>query len=73
MQPGVIVADPLCAAAARGLFRASDPASTEWAAIGPTIATYAGGIRCIRYGVTWDAVLSRRERERKNVMSTSHQ
>lgn len=58
VQPGVIVADLQRAAAARGLFYAPDPASAEWATIGGTIATNAGGMRCIRYGVTRDAVLS---------------
>lgn len=58
VQPGVVVADLQRAAAERGLFYAPDPASAEWATIGGTIATNAGGMRCIRYGVTGDAVLS---------------
>lgn len=58
VQPGVVVADLQRAARARGLFYAPDPASAEWATVGGTIATNAGGMRCIRYGVTGDAVLS---------------
>jgi glycolate oxidase len=58
VQPGVIVAELQRVAAERGLFYAPDPASAEWATVGGTIATNAGGMRCIRYGVTRDAVLS---------------
>jgi len=58
VQPGVIVADLQRAAAARGLFYAPDPASAQLATIGGTIATNAGGMRCIKYGVTREAVRS---------------
>lgn len=58
VQPGVIVADLQAAASEVGLFYAPDPASAEWASIGGTIATNAGGMRCIKYGVTGDAVRS---------------
>ncbi|TXK13716.1 FAD-binding protein [Microbacterium hatanonis] len=58
VQPGVVVADLQRAAAAVGLFYPPDPASAEWASIGGTIATNAGGMRCVKYGVTRDAVRS---------------
>lgn len=58
VQPGVTVAELAAAAAEHGLFYAPDPASAEWATIGGTIATNAGGMRCIKYGVTRDAVRS---------------
>lgn len=58
VQPGVTVAELATAASAAGLFYAPDPASAGWATIGGTIATNAGGMRCIKYGVTRDAVRS---------------
>lgn len=58
VEPGVIVADLHRAAAAAGLFYAPDPASSAMASVGGTIATNAGGMRCVKYGVTRDAVRS---------------
>src|SRR5690606_35686119 len=58
VQPGVLVADLAAAAAELGLFYAPDPVSAEWATIGGTVATNAGGMRCIKYGVTRDSVRS---------------
>ncbi|MBN9612354.1 MAG: FAD-binding oxidoreductase, partial [Actinobacteria bacterium] len=58
VQPGVIVADLARAVEAVGLFYAPDPLSAPWATIGGTIATNAGGMRCIKYGVTRDSVRS---------------
>lgn len=58
VQPGVTVAQLQHAASEVGLFYAPDPASAEWATIGGTIATNAGGMRCIKYGVTRNAVRS---------------
>jgi glycolate oxidase len=58
MQPGVIVADLQAAVAERGLFYAPDPASAELATIGGTVATNAGGMRAVKYGVTRDSVRS---------------
>lgn len=58
VQPGVIVADLAQAARDVGLFYAPDPASAEIATVGGTVATNAGGMRCIKYGVTRDAVRS---------------
>lgn len=57
-QPGVIVSDLAEAAAAEGLFYAPDPASAQIATLGGTVATNAGGMRCIKYGVTRESVRS---------------
>ena len=58
VQPGVIVSDLAAAAEEEGLFYAPDPVSAQWATVGGTIATNAGGMRCIKYGVTRDSVRS---------------
>ncbi|WP_104045156.1 FAD-binding oxidoreductase [Arthrobacter sp. ZGTC412] len=58
VQPGVVVDDLNRAAAAHGLMYAPDPASSATATIGGTIATNAGGLRCLRHGVTADNVLA---------------
>jgi glycolate oxidase len=56
-QPGVINADLKKAVAAQGLFYAPDPASYETCTIGGNLGTNAGGLCCVKYGVTRDAVL----------------
>jgi len=58
VQPGVITADLDAAAAEHGLRYAPDPASAAFSTIGGNIATNAGGLRCVKYGVTRDAVLA---------------
>ncbi|MFC4034823.1 FAD-binding oxidoreductase [Streptomyces polygonati] len=58
VQPGVITADLDRAAGAYGLRYAPDPASAAISTIGGNIATNAGGLRCAKYGVTRDSVLS---------------
>ena len=58
VQPGVLNADLKAAVAAQGLFYAPDPASYEICSIGGNIGTNAGGLCCVKYGVTRDAVLS---------------
>ena len=58
VQPGVINADLKAAVAAEGLFYAPDPASYESCSIGGNIGTNAGGLCCVKYGVTRDAVLA---------------
>jgi glycolate oxidase len=58
VQPGVINADLKQAVAAEGLFYAPDPASYEMCSIGGNIGTNAGGLCCVKYGVTRDAVLA---------------
>ncbi|MDT9595020.1 FAD-linked oxidase C-terminal domain-containing protein [Nocardioides zeae] len=57
VEPGVLTADLDAAAAAYGLMYAPDPASAAISTIGGNIATNAGGMRCVKYGVTRDAVL----------------
>ena len=57
VEPGVINADLQRAAAEHGLMYAPDPASFEISTIGGNIATNAGGLRCVKYGVTREAVL----------------
>lgn len=56
--PGVVTADLDAAAAAHGLRYAPDPASAAVSTVGGNIATNAGGLRCLKYGVTRDAVRS---------------
>ena len=57
-QPGIINAELKNAVAAEGLFYAPDPASFEFCSIGGNIGTNAGGLCCVKYGVTRDAVLA---------------
>ena len=57
VEPGVINVDLQTAAAEHGLMFAPDPASFEISTIGGNIATNAGGLRCVKYGVTRDSVL----------------
>jgi glycolate oxidase len=56
VQPGVVNADLSRAAADRGLFYPPDPASWETSTIGGNVATNAGGLCCVKYGVTGDFV-----------------
>jgi glycolate oxidase len=58
VQPGVVNATLGAAAAAEGLWYAPDPASREFSTIGGNIATNAGGLCCVKYGVTRDALLA---------------
>ena len=57
-EPGVVLADLDAAARRRGLFYAPDPASHRIATLGGSIATDAGGLRCVKYGVTRESVLA---------------
>jgi glycolate oxidase len=57
VQPGVLNADLKTAAAAHGLWYAPDPASSAFCTLGGNVATNAGGLCCVKYGVTRDAVL----------------
>lgn len=57
VQPGVLNADLKRAASAQGLFYAPDPASSEYCTLGGNVATNAGGLCCLKYGVTREAVL----------------
>ena len=57
VQAGVITADLDAAAAEHGLMYAPDPASHQISTIGGNIATNAGGLHCVKYGVTRESVL----------------
>jgi glycolate oxidase len=57
VEAGVITADVDRAAREVGLMYAPDPSSFEISTIGGNIATNAGGLRCVKYGVTGDSVL----------------
>jgi glycolate oxidase len=60
VQPGVVNNDLKAAVAARGLWYPPDPASAPWSTIGGNVATNAGGLCCLKYGVTRDYVLGLR-------------
>jgi len=57
VQPGVVTADLAEAARSAGLFYPPDPSSRAWSTIGGNLATNAGGLCCVKYGVTADFVL----------------
>ncbi len=56
VEAGVLTAEIDDAATAYGLMYAPDPASYRESTIGGNIATNAGGLRCVKYGVTADSV-----------------
>ena len=56
-QPGLFNAEVKAAAAAAGLWYPPDPSSFEICSIGGNVATNAGGLCCVKYGVTTDYVL----------------
>jgi glycolate oxidase len=60
VQPGVVNNDLKAAVAAHGLWYPPDPASAPWSTIGGNVATNAGGLCCLKYGVTRDYVLGLR-------------
>jgi glycolate oxidase len=57
-QPGVVNDDLKAAVAEHGLWYPPDPASAPWSTIGGNVATNAGGLCCLKYGVTRDYVLA---------------
>ena len=57
VQPGVINAALKAAVAEHGLFYPPDPASVDMSSIGGNVATNAGGLCCVKYGVTRDYVM----------------
>jgi len=57
VQPGVILEQFQNRVERLGLFYPPDPASRADCSVGGTIATNAGGPRCLKYGVTRDYVL----------------
>ena len=60
VQPGAINDDVKAAVAEHGLWYPPDPASSPWSTIGGNVATNAGGLCCLKYGVTGDYVLGLR-------------
>ena len=60
VQPGIVNNDLKAAVAEHGLWYPPDPASAPWASIGGNVATNAGGLCCLKYGVTRDYVLGLR-------------
>jgi glycolate oxidase len=56
-QPGLLNAEVKKAVAEHGLWYPPDPSSFEICSIGGNIATNAGGLCCVKYGVTTDYVL----------------
>ena len=57
VEPGVVNDHLRAACAAEGLWYPPDPASAPWSTIGGNVATNAGGVCCVKYGVTRDYVL----------------
>jgi glycolate oxidase len=57
VQPGALNAEVKRAAAEHGLWYPPDPSSFEISSIGGNVATNAGGLCCVKYGVTGDYVL----------------
>jgi glycolate oxidase len=60
VQPGAVNNDVKAAVAEHGLWYPPDPASAPWSTIGGNVATNAGGLCCLKYGVTGDYVLGLR-------------
>ena len=58
VQPGVVNDHLRAACAEHGLWYPPDPASSPWSTIGGNVATNAGGVCCVKYGVTGDYVLA---------------
>ena len=57
VQPGLLNAEVKTAAREHGLWYPPDPSSFEICSIGGNLATNAGGLCCVKYGVTTDYVL----------------
>ncbi|MGY4649999.1 FAD-binding oxidoreductase [Mycobacterium sp. URHB0021] len=57
IQPGVVNDDLRAAVAEHGLWYPPDPASSPWSTLGGNVATNAGGVCCVKYGVTREYVL----------------
>lgn len=60
VQPGIVNNDLKAAVAEYGLWYPPDPASAPWSSIGGNVSTNAGGLCCLKYGVTRDYVLGLR-------------
>jgi len=57
VQPGVVNLDLRNAVEKHGLFYPPDPSSYDWCTIGGNLSTNAGGLCCVKYGVTTDSVM----------------
>ena len=57
VEPGAFNAEVKAAAREHGLWYPPDPSSFEICSIGGNVATNAGGLCCVKYGVTTDYVL----------------
>ena len=57
VEPGAFNQEVKVAAAEHGLWYPPDPSSFEICSIGGNVATNAGGLCCVKYGVTTDYVL----------------
>ncbi|MGH3493512.1 MAG: FAD-binding oxidoreductase [Sciscionella sp.] len=57
VQPGVVNLEFRDAVEKHGLFYPPDPSSYDWCTIGGNLSTNAGGLCCVKYGVTTDSVL----------------
>jgi glycolate oxidase len=57
VEPGALNSEVKAAARVHGLWYPPDPSSFEMCSIGGNIATNAGGLCCVKYGVTSDYVL----------------
>jgi len=57
VQPGVVNDHLRAVCAEQNLWYPPDPASSPWSTIGGNVATNAGGLCCVKYGVTGDYVL----------------
>ena len=57
VQPGLLNAEVKRCVAEHGLWYPPDPSSYEICSIGGNVATNAGGLCCVKYGVTTDYVL----------------
>jgi glycolate oxidase len=57
VEPGVLCGDLQARCEAQGLFYPPDPASSRVSTLGGNVATSAGGLRAVKYGVTRDYVL----------------
>ncbi|GGP80370.1 FAD-binding oxidoreductase [Saccharothrix coeruleofusca] len=57
VEPGVVNLDLRAAVEKHGLFYPPDPSSYDWCTIGGNLSTNAGGLCCVKYGVTTDSVL----------------
>uniref|UniRef100_UPI0025FECDC6 FAD-binding oxidoreductase n=1 Tax=Lapillicoccus sp. TaxID=1909287 RepID=UPI0025FECDC6 len=60
VQPGIVNDDLKAILHAENLWYPPDPASSPWSTIGGNVATNAGGLCCVKYGVTRDYVLGMR-------------